>query len=662
MLIRRIALENVRSFLDRQEILLDGTISIVVGPNGGGKTNLLDTAVWVLRRHLFASLHAVHSPDPSFPQRHIFQYNDQLNNFILDRHSSAQAADQKIEIEIEITQKDIDGMRALKDDAPKIIELAKNKYMNILHPGVATWDVEKISPGLRVTYVLWNGNLQPAESQPAQFFLQFLQIFEMDGRLRDEYGLAPLTTPLIYLPVNRTAAGFSTAVQLAHYNESETKRQVDAASSRYATQIVSLAIGRVAKRYRLLLEKNNISANEEFKNDENLKQLTRLLKRLGYDWELKTINAMTNEYDIALTKHGSSFLVGAASSGERELLTYLFAIFGLNVRDALIIVDEPELHLHPKWQKTLLLLFIELANTTGNQFLLATHSANFISPESIHFVSRVYSQNQRSQIVRLNPQALPESKHLLNIVNSQNNERLFFSDKVILVEGISDRIFFEAILDKFGRSEPGNKTIEVINVGGKGLFKAYSKLLNACKIPFSIIADRDYIEQIGSPEVKSFFKINSTEIKQDVIDNIKSKDGAALVDAIEIAINSGSWAHARDIWDYIKSRRQVLLYDLNKTQSSTLDAFLKEKNAEGIHILRLGAIENYLPDGYAGKDMEKLIQFISDKEFWTALREGGKNELTDIANDLLLGIGGGENALGEALPPSASVLAGAEGG
>ncbi|MEK9802094.1 MAG: AAA family ATPase, partial [Curvibacter sp.] len=142
--------------------------------------------------------------------------------------------------------------------------------------------------------------------------------------------------------------------------------------------------------------------------------LTKLLNELGYEWSLETINPLKNQYDVRLKKQGSSFLVGAASSGERELLTYLFAIFALNVRDALIIDDEPELHLHPKWQKTLLQLFIRLADSTGNQFLLATHSPTFVSPESIQYVSRVFSREQKSHILRLNTTALPEAKHLLN--------------------------------------------------------------------------------------------------------------------------------------------------------------------------------------------------------------------------------------------------------
>lgn len=128
---------------------------------------------------------------------------------------------------------------------------------------------------------------------------------------------------------------------------------------------------------------------------------------------------------MRLTKQGSSFLVSAASSGERELLTYLFAIFALNVRNAVIIVDEPELHLHPRWQTTLFALFEKLSKVTGNQFVLATHSPTFISPASIQYVSRVYSENQRSNLVRLSTAGLPNPKHLFNIVNSENNERVF---------------------------------------------------------------------------------------------------------------------------------------------------------------------------------------------------------------------------------------------
>ena len=103
----------------------------------------------------------------------------------------------------------------------------------------------------------------------------------------------------------------------------------------------------------------------------------------------------------------------------------------------------------------------------------------------------MFSRDQKSFIQALDTSGLPDAKHLLKIVNSQNNEKLFFSDRVILVEGVSDRIFFEAVVEKIANGDTTGTTLEIIDVGGKGLFKSYAKLLDACKIPFFIIADLD---------------------------------------------------------------------------------------------------------------------------------------------------------------------------
>lgn len=634
MLVRRVTIENVRSFLDQAELLLDGSMTIVIGPNGGGKTNLLDTIVIILRRYLFASMYAAHAPTPESPNRHEFRENDVLNNMVLERHTAGAGRDQIVEVEVEVTSKDLGNMKSMQDDAEQLTKLASKKYININLVSAKSWKLEEISVGTRFKYRVVNGALQNV-GNPDASFLQYLKQFEMDGRLREEFEFSPLATPLVYLPVNRAASGFKSNVELAGYNDYEIKRQSDAASSRSAATIVNLAVGRLAQRYRLLLEQDNGTAEREFRDDINLKELTKWLSELGYEWSLETINPLKNQYDIRLKKQGSSFLVGAASSGERELLTYLFAIFALNVRDALIIVDEPELHLHPKWQKTLLQLFIKLAESTGNQFLLATHAPTFVSPESIQYVSRVFSREQRSQILRLNTAGLPEAKHLLNIVNSQNNERLFFADEVVLVEGLSDRMFFEAVLDHHGRSLSSRSIVEVVSVGGKGFFEAYAKILKACDIQYSIIADLDYVEQVGTPNIKALFEIDKRKIKLDVIDNVKSFDGDTLVQAIEEAVNNGNWEHAKEVWNYIKSRRRKLSQSMSNANKNVLKSFLESKQSEHVYILSLGALEAYLPVGHASKDLDKLIRLLAESNFWEKLPECGKNELKLIAQSLL---------------------------
>jgi putative ATP-dependent endonuclease of OLD family len=573
-----------------------------------------------------------HLPTPEQPDRYEFRANDMLNNMLLERHSDGADKSQVVEIEIEVTPRDCDNMLAMKNEADDIAGRAEKKYLNTRSRRAAKRILDDVRPGRRFTY-RWTG--QPEQSDGAAgIFLEYLQDFEMDRLLRAEFELAPLSTPMIYLPVNRFMIGFNSSVELASYNEYELKLSNDALISRSSGSIVPMAIGRLALKFRLLLEKDSGTARRDFDSDANMQELTSSLRELGYEWELVSTNLAKNRYDIRLKKQGLSFNVGAASSGEREILTYLFAIFALNVSDALIVVDEPELHLHPSWQKLLLRLFVNLAKSTGNQFLLATHSPTFVSPDSIQFVSRVFSREQRSHVLRMASAGLPEARHLLNIVNSQNNERIFFADAVVLVEGLSDRIFFEAVLDKLGRATIFQSTLEVISVGGKGLFDAYGKLLDACGVPFSIVADRDYIEEIGTNEVKSLFKLDEDEIKRDVIDNPKSYDGATLVARIDEAIAPGTWEDAQNSWKYIKSRRRRLRDDLDGDERAILDSFIMEKRTERIYLLKKGALEAYLPDGYRTKDIGKLIAFLA-KDFWPVLSADARDELSQIGSGLM---------------------------
>ena len=635
MKIKRISLKNVRSFLERQELLLDGDISIIIGPNGGGKTNLLDAVVISLRKSLFASTYPVQVQGTAGQDlQYEFRANDQLDQLVLDKHSDSLDSAQLIEIEIEETQPDIDNMKAMQKDAEALIKIASRRYKNLNLQDALTWNLETLPVGTLVRYQLQNNVITHDNSHHATFFLKYLRMYEMDKRVREDFNYDQLSLPVLYLPVTRAASGFQSNIGLSGYNEFETKRSLDATSSRSGGNYVQLAIGRLAKKYRLLLEEDKGKAQTEFASDANMQQLAEILRGLGYEWKLETINPMTNEYSIRLSKQGTSFLVSAASSGERELLTYLFVIFGLNVRDALIVIDEPELHLHPKWQRTLLSIFVKLSQATGNQFLIATHSPTFISPQSIQYVSRVSSVEQKSQIRRLNSATLPDAKHLLNIINSQNNERLFFADAVVLVEGISDRLVFQRLLDIRSEGRAAKPVIEVVEVGGKGFFGAYRKLLDACQIPFSIIADRDYIEQIGPEKLKNLFKLNSKEIKEDVLENIKSIDASTLVGAVETAIVSGNWDSSRDIWEYIKSKRRELRHDLSLAEKEELYAFINEVAATGIFLLKQGAIEAYLPSGHKNKDLEKIINLCAEDDFFNALPAEHRYELEAICDSI----------------------------
>lgn len=630
MKLRRFRIENVRSFLESKELLLDGDISILIGPNGGGKTNILDAAITSLRRHLITSWLSIKSPTAEIPDRHELRSNDAFNANVLEKHSLGQDLPQRIELDLEVTSGDVKNMLAMKASAIEVADLMDHRFIGLSIREASEWDPAIIKVGQRFTYTILNNNIEPSVEKEATLYRLYLARYDAFNSLRNELRKEPLSMLMMSMPVNRSASGFQASLILSSHVDSDVKKMVDAANSRSGGSMVTLAIGRLAGRYRILLESDTGNARNEFYADPQIESLSRILKTLGYTWELECTDPLTNRYDVRLTKQGTSFLIHAASSGEKEFLTYLFAIYALNVRDALIVIDEPELHLHPQWQASLLTLFEQLSAETGNQFLLATHSPVFISPSSIPYVSRVFSKEQKSEIIRLKGDDLPTDKHLFSIVNSQNNERMFFSDKVVLVEGFSDRLFFEAVFKKLGVWEGSNETLEIIEVGGKGLFLPYQKILTACRVPFMIIADLDYVNQIGTNEIKQLFAVNKKKIATDVIKNETSVDGIALVERLDEAIKTG---HAEDltaIWNYIKLSRTRLKSDLDARETKLLNQFISEKQDEGIFVLSLGTLESYLPEGYRSKDVEKLIKLLA-RDFWTELPEKARNELSTIA-------------------------------
>lgn len=403
MKLRKIKIKNVRSFLEEQTFELAEDISIIIGPNGGGKTNLLDTAVLALRIHLLKSWIPRHTPVEGQQERFEWTHNDGFSANLLEKHSAAAADEQRIELTIEVTPTDVESMILAKNDAEALQERARYKYVNIALAGAAHWQIDGVVAGKTYTYSIVNGQLTQGDLGPAErAFMEYLQNYEVHNRVREEFSELPLSTPMIFLPVTRSSGDMSASVALANFNEQDHKRTVDAASSRASGAITTLAVGRMAERYRALLEKADGQTKQKFMADPGTAKLTETLEALGYRWDFECTHIKTNRYEMILDKQGSRFRLSAASSGERELMTYLFAIYALNVKDALIVIDEPELHLHPRWQKILLELFERLAKDTGNQFLMATHSPAFASPATIKYVSRVYSEQQRSRIVALN--------------------------------------------------------------------------------------------------------------------------------------------------------------------------------------------------------------------------------------------------------------------
>lgn len=120
--------------------------------------------------------------------------------------------------------------------------------------------------------------------------------------------------------------------------------------------------------------------------------------------------------------------------GLQTLISIFFPIFVRKDESLLVFIEEPESHLHPKWQT---LLANALQNFTKHSFFISTHSSAFINNEDTS-VYRVEKSNNLSRIKRLE---FDKQKSGLLLELGYKPSDLLQTNYILWVEGPSDKIY-----------------------------------------------------------------------------------------------------------------------------------------------------------------------------------------------------------------------------
>ncbi|MBK1671607.1 hypothetical protein CKO28_26810 [Rhodovibrio sodomensis] len=172
-------------------------------------------------------------------------------------------------------------------------------------------------------------------------------------------------------------------------------------------------------------------------------------------------------------------------------------------------IEEPELYLHPHAQRRLAKSLRDISDTDEHQVLLGTHSTHFVDLNfyrDIGIISKP-SPAEGSQIRQCTEELFESGDvddrkrrfHMAQWINPERGE-IFFAEKVVFVEGETEKVMIPFVAEKLGLFNP---EVSVIDCGAKHNLPLYIKIANAFGIPYVVVHDEDPLPEVWGADVSA---------------------------------------------------------------------------------------------------------------------------------------------------------------
>ncbi|HRH36987.1 MAG TPA: AAA family ATPase [Flavobacteriales bacterium] len=213
--------------------------------------------------------------------------------------------------------------------------------------------------------------------------------------------------------------------------------------------------------------------------------------RLSFQFNADTKTDLYKSCVIYVDDGFKSLLTDKGAGIQSATIMGLFTYYTNEVNttgSALLCVEEPELYLHPHARRVISDRLDQFTDDGRNQVIITTHGVEFIrtSKETFHLMLVRKTNEEGSTAQTLEAQAF-----LKFLVNNNQNE-LFFADKVILCEGHDEHIL-RAATDELFPFELDRQNVSIVAVEGKSQFGNVAEMLAKLNIQCFIFADFDFL-------------------------------------------------------------------------------------------------------------------------------------------------------------------------
>ena len=214
-------------------------------------------------------------------------------------------------------------------------------------------------------------------------------------------------------------------------------------------------------------------------------------------------------------------------TGQQQILALSFAHAYAkcfkNQNGLILIIDEPEAHLHPLAQKWLARTLYQMAKD-GLQMVITTHSPYFIDLEFLEGIYLVRKENGMTYVTNHKKSTFAEYCKNNGANNANENTIIpfyvksatssilkgFFAKKVVLVEGMTEELALPIYLEK-AELDVLREGIDIISVGGKGELAKWRRLFTAYNIPCYVCFDNDAKDDDKGNKRRDFLKTMKLE-------------------------------------------------------------------------------------------------------------------------------------------------------
>lgn len=369
------------------------------------------------------------------------------------------------------------------------------------------------------------------------------------------------------------------------------------------------------------------------------------------------------KFTLEIPNNGEKIIIDRTSYGLQQILLIYFALRAIihggkqKVPVIIILVDEPEISLHPYWQFMFRELFSDLDRTVGGgkiKTVIATHSTHMIQEHAVQAITKIQKEDSDKNVK--GACILDDSR---KYINSELAE-LFFIKKVYLCEG-GDKFLLRAL----ERCECKNRdNTAFLNSGGKYAIPDLLSWVIDLNLDFKVIFDFDVIsntilnkiiEMLKKRKKISKLEINKIYKRLEKINEVKSKVLELLANKSNLQLSSQSY---KSVWSELENSYQgkiVAFDEISKNFKTSLIVkngwykYLSEDNIPkdlvevfeknvneliellkkfGIFILSNGEIENYLTS--------KAKELHSSKEYRLLLIERDSYVNKNWVNDYII--------------------------